>query len=58
LEHEVLGEPLNVTLDGLHESACFDLIQIGQVGVEHHALTANKVDAAFNDVHGRWHLAE
>ena len=53
MEHEVLGESLDVAFDGLNEGAGFNLIKLGQVAIEHHALATDEVDTALNDVH--WH---
>jgi hypothetical protein len=33
--------------------AGFNLIKLGQVAIEHHALATDEVDTALNDVH--WH---
>jgi hypothetical protein len=51
LEHEVLGESLDVAFDRLNDGAGLHPIKLGQVAVEHHALATNEVDTALDDVH-------
>jgi hypothetical protein len=42
LKHEVVGEPLKVPLHGLIQHFRFNAIELGQVGVEQHFLSADQ----------------
>ena len=46
LKHEIAGEAFEVSLDGAHQDSGLDVIEFGQVLIEHHLLAANQVDAA------------
>ena len=40
-EHEILGEPLRITLDGLHKDFGLHLVELGEITTQHYLLTAN-----------------
>jgi len=42
LKHEIIGEPFDISLDGLIEYLRFDAVQLSQIAVKHHLLTANE----------------
>jgi hypothetical protein len=44
LKHEVLWKAVRVALDGLVEVESLDLVEFGQVGIEHDLLAADEVD--------------
>ena len=50
LEHEVLGESLDVAFDRLNEGARLNPIKLGQVAVEHRALATDEIDTALASV--------
>jgi hypothetical protein len=56
LEHKILGEAVEIALDGLVDIEGFHLAEPGEAAIEHDLLAADEVDAPFDDFHrnGRW----
>ena len=50
LEHEVGGEALKVSLDGLNERAWFDVVEVRQIRAEHDLLAAEEENALFDSI--------
>ena len=48
LEHEILGKPAEVALDGAVESFGLDAVEFWQIHVEHDLLTADQVNPLLN----------
>jgi len=46
LKHEVIGKTVHIALELLAQGNGLDLVEVGQISVEHDFFAANKVNAA------------
>jgi len=53
LKYEIYGEPLSVAFNGLIKNLGGHAIDAGQIGVQHHPLPANRVDALLDPFNPR-----
>ena len=52
LKHKIFGEAIEVALYCSVESFSFHVVELGQMAVEHDALSTDEVDTAFDDFDG------
>jgi hypothetical protein len=53
LKHEIRGKALKVAFDGLVQVKGFNVIEFGEIAINHHPLAANQKDPLFNQLGGQ-----